>query len=138
MSEDVTHYRLQAMENAVMELRTAHKSIAESLQQLVLLERAHAETRDAITRAWKQIELNAESIRAVDDQIPERLAERLRAVESDLPMLRKTSGWVTTALLAAAAATGVLVWKTATEPHRHDYEPAVDPRPVPTEPVRGH
>lgn len=134
MSEDVTLYRLQAIETAVMELRTAHKSIAESLQQLVLLERAHAETRDAIARAWRQIELNAESIRAVDDQIPDRLSDRLHAVERDLPMLRKTSGWVSTLLLAAAAATGMLVWKTATEPHRHDYDPATNPRPVPTEP----
>lgn len=121
-------YRLQLVENAVMELRTAHKSIAESLQQLVRLEERHAETQEGLRRAWKRIEEQAVFLRDLDGQIPAKLVDRLQAIEQDMPMMRRTSGWVLAMLVACAAAAGWFVWKRVTDPV---IVPAMERRPSP-------
>jgi hypothetical protein len=116
---EVFAYRMQVVENAVMELRAAHKSIAESLQQLVLLEREHAHTRAALDRAFK-------AIKGMDD--------RLQVIERQMPKHHLVVGWVLAFVLAAAGAAGGLVWKAVVQ--REASPQVIDRRPVPTEPAQ--
>ena len=57
--EELTDYRLEQIENAV-------KTMAESVQSLVALEQKHAETREALGRAFKQNESLEARIRAIE------------------------------------------------------------------------
>lgn len=78
-NEDMVSHRLDALEDDVSEVKTAIKSIADSLRTLAALEAHHAETRDGLGRAFT----------AIDDH-----EKRLRAIEQNLPVLKLTSGWV--------------------------------------------
>jgi len=86
--ESLTDYRLKRIEEAV-------STMADSMQSLVTLEQKHAETRDALGRAFKQTE---------------ELEKRVRTVE----LAQASNGWiptmitiVATALATAAAAIGL-------------------------------
>ncbi|RQS39765.1 hypothetical protein [Burkholderia sp. Bp8990] len=57
--EELTDYRLEQIENAV-------KTMAESVQSLVALEQKHAETREALGRAFKQNESLEARVRALE------------------------------------------------------------------------
>lgn len=135
--DQVLQYRMQVVENAVLEIRASLKSIAESYSQLVVLEREHAHTRASLDRAFGSIKDTNSKLEAIRVAIPERLLERLAAIERDMPKHRMVAGWVLTGVLATVGAAGMLVWQKATEPTRRDYPSSgADRRAVPTEPVR--
>lgn len=123
MTDPVIVHRLDRLERA-------NESIAESLKALVRLEQHHTDTRDGLSRAWKQIETNRERIDEVEDQIPDKLDDRLHAIEQEMPALKMTSRWVIGGTLAIVAAAGTLIWDTVTE-HRSDPSAKVE-QPAPT------
>jgi hypothetical protein len=124
---DTIRYRLRMLEDN-------QRSIAQSLQALVRLEQHHADTRSGLERAWKAIETDRARMQAIDDQIPEKLGERLDAIEDAMPTLKLTSRWVVMFTLGGFALAAALVWSAATEQRRLDYLPS-DRRPHPTEPA---
>lgn len=124
----VTAYRLRMLEQS-------QRDIAQSLQALVRLEQHHSDTRAGLDRAWKAIDACRERIQTVDDQIPERLDDRLAAIEKDLPTLKLTSGWVVTFTLGGFALAALLVWNLATERHEYNYPALMDRRQSDTKPA---
>lgn len=123
----ILRYRLQAVEKSLGD-------IAVSMQALVRLEQHHSDTRDGLARAWRAIEESKAQLRQLDDQIPDKLADRLGKIEEDMPTLKLTSRWVVTFTLAGFAAAAALVWGMATDRH-HDYLPP-DRRSMQAEPPK--
>lgn len=82
---DLTQYRLGMIEKTL-------QAISDNLTQLATLEQKHIETRDALARAFKQID---------------RTDERVRVIEMDMPTLRIVRKWVMAAVLGIVALVGV-------------------------------
>lgn len=92
--QDVIEYRLGTLEANFTEIKNAVTSIDKSLQKLTSLEERHQETRDALSRAFSQIE---------DHEV------RIRHVEKDAPVTKLVRNWVIAAVTGAIAA-GFLVF----------------------------
>jgi len=86
-SQQLVEYRLQLLEKAAVEISCALVGIKDSLATLATLQAHHAETRDALARAF----------RAIAD-----LDTRVDIVEKALPILNLTSGWVRTGVVCLA------------------------------------
>jgi chromosome segregation ATPase len=76
---DVIEYRLGTLEASVTEIKSAVSSIDKSLQKLTSLEERHQETRNALNRAFTQIE---------DHEF------RLRHVEKEAPVTKLVRNWI--------------------------------------------
>jgi chromosome segregation ATPase len=76
---DVVEYRLGALEASFTEIKGAVTSIDKSLQKLTSLEESHQETRNALNRAFAQIE---------DHEF------RLRHVEKEAPVTKLVRNWI--------------------------------------------
>ena len=78
-THDVIEYRLGTLEASVTEIKSAVSSIDKSLQKLTSLEERHQETRDALHRAFTQIE---------DHEV------RIRHVEKEAPVTKLVRNWI--------------------------------------------
>jgi len=78
-THDVIEYRLGTLEASVTEIKSAVSSIDKSLQKLTSLEERHQETRDALNRAFTQIE---------DHEV------RIRHVEKEAPVTKLVRNWI--------------------------------------------
>lgn len=96
------------------QLEAAHQSIAKSLEALVRLEQHHADTRSGLDRAWRAIEQDRARMDEIEDRIPKALADRLQAIEIDMPGLKETSRWVKAGVIATVCAAFALVWTVVT------------------------
>lgn len=87
--DQLTQYRLTMIEQTL-------KAISESLDRLATLEQKHLETRDAVGRAFKGIE---------------KMDERMRVVEMEMPTLKLVRKWVITGILGIVGLLGVTIAK---------------------------
>ena len=98
--ENVLEFRISVLEGAVGEIKTAVKSIDTSLKTLTTLEVHHSQTRDAVGRAFSEIErLGGGVIKDHED--------RLRGIEADLPTMRLVRNWVIAGVLSCTTMVGV-------------------------------
>lgn len=92
---------------AVMgEIRDGIKEIAVNTGKLAVLEERHAETRDGLSRAFDAIKLlqdgkcsvtvcdGVQSGRRASDEKAKAMESRLAAIETSMPGLKETRGWV--------------------------------------------
>lgn len=91
---NVITYRLGAIEDAI-------STVSKSMQQLVILEQKHIETREALGRAFDNIEDHD---------------ARIKKIEIELPTLTLTRGWIlsgviTIVSLVVLAALGLKFFK---------------------------
>lgn len=86
----LTAYRLGQIESAVA-------TMAESIERLVTLEQKHAETREGLGRAFKA---------------NEDTADRVRALELDMAVVKQSRGWTGQAVIIIATAflTAIAAW----------------------------
>jgi len=98
-------YRLSNLERITADMAIAVKSIAESLTTLARLEVKHEETREALGRAFTEIEKNRIEQAAVNKDIE----TRTRKIEEDMPALKMTSSWTVTGALGIVAMVGLAV-----------------------------
>lgn len=77
--DDHMETRIDRLEDAVDEIRKSTNSIAQSLATLSNLETQHAETRNGLGRAFKNLE---------DHEA------RLRTMETEMPTMKMTRNWV--------------------------------------------
>ena len=133
---------VETLNHRVTELERCQASIADSLKALVRLEQHHADTRDALNRAFNAIKAQGErieqlgddlrtSIKAVDDQVPERLGERLANLEGKAPLWNLTSGWVIAFTIGCAVLVLFAVGRMVVDP-----APKARQAPAVLEPVR--
>jgi len=115
MTEQVTEYRLNEHGTRIGKLENAMESIATSLKTLTELEVHHAETREALERAFKGIGENRTLILASC----EKMEIRVRAIENQMPILKLTSKWIISGALAvigaAISSIGLLAWAIFTD-----------------------
>lgn len=102
MADGILEHRVSRVETDVLDMKDALKSIAESLHTLARLQAHYAETRDGLQRAFAEIEKNRE----ISEEKVEKLGDRVREVEINLPTLKLTSGWVISGIIFAAVAVG--------------------------------
>lgn len=98
---DVILARLTMLSDDIGEMRGAMKELAHSVAKLALIEERQTQANEALGRAFKSI-----------DKVEHRIAQveqRLAAIERDLPMQKQTSGWVISAVWAAAGAAVLFV-----------------------------
>ena len=110
MVDDVIEYRVQTLENAVVEIKDAVKTIAENSSVLARLEAHHEETRTALARAFKEIANNrSDYIKSCNE-----VDTRLRGVEMQMPILKLTSRWIIGGVITIVggvfATAGVVIW----------------------------
>lgn len=97
MSESHIHefgQRLAKIEGAVVDIKEAIKTISVVLQGMATLNQKHIETSAALTRAFNEIT---------------SLQERVVDIEMALPILKLTSKWVITGVIATVGIVGVAV-----------------------------
>lgn len=94
------------MREVIFSLKESQQAISNSLERLVRLEERHVETREALTRAFTQIERHAQMIHEVRMQIPANLEERLRKIEQDMPGLIEMRRWMTAGVLSVVGLIG--------------------------------
>ena len=94
-------FRLTNLEKITADMAVAVKSIAESLTTLARLEVKHEETREALGRAFAEIERN----RAAQEAVNKDIELRSRAIEAEMPTMKMTRGWMIT---GATSALGIL------------------------------
>lgn len=94
MDNNVLEFRVSSLETMVGEVRSAVKSIDASLKTLTSLEIHHNQTRDAVGRAFHDIE---------DHET------RLRKMEDDMPTMRLVRNWVVAGVIGCTSLVGVAV-----------------------------
>lgn len=101
--DPLTDYRLKTIEEAV-------KSIADNLSQLTVLEQKHVETREALGRAF--VEINDHDA-------------RIRTVETEMPTLKMIRGWVIAGVIGIVALVGIAFVNLVTThpPHSTPQQP---------------
>lgn len=104
-NDDMISYRLTNLERITAEMSVAVKSIAESLNTLARLEVRHEETRDALGRAFTEIERN----KAEQGVINRDVEERMRTTEKEMPTLKLTRGWMITGATSALGILGLAI-----------------------------
>lgn len=103
-------FRVGSLESAVKDIRDAVNTIAKNSDIITRLETHHEETRDALTRAFKDIETN----RTDYEKSCKEVDERLRPIEMQMPLLKLTSRWiiggVVTVVGGVFATAGIVIW----------------------------
>jgi len=85
----LTQYRLTMIEKTL-------EAIRDNLTQLAQLEQKHVETREALARAFKQIDMHD---------------NRIRNIEGEMPTLKLTRGWIISGVVALVAMMGLALFK---------------------------
>lgn len=96
INAQVIEYRVGALEEAIRQISLAVKTIAENTSQIASLELLHAETQNALKRAFDEMKL-IEGRR-------EKVDERVQAIERDLPSLKESSRWIKSGVVVIAGA----------------------------------
>ena len=94
--------RLTAVENAVQDIRDAVGQIAEAMTKIARLEERHAETRDALARAFSQIHALRED---TDDH-----KVRFAVLEGQIEPLKEARKWVVSGVMAVVSLVGTAAW----------------------------
>ena len=100
-------YRLSNLERNTADMAIAVKSIAESLTTLARLEDKHEETREALGRAFTEIEKNRLAQVVVNTDIE----TRTKKIEVVIPTLKLTSGWTIAGALGMLRWSGCPLWR---------------------------
>lgn len=101
MSEESVAFRLGAVERAVEKIAEAVQEIAHSTTQIARLEERHAETRDAMERAFVEIrESKANQV---------KLDERIRLIEIEIPSLMEIRTQINRAVWGLTGLVGVAI-----------------------------
>ena len=108
------------MEQRIARLEDAVISIKDSLVALVRLEAHHTETREALSRAFKE----CEKLGAKHDA----LVDRVSALEKDIPPLKEARTWLVTGMLGTLGLVGLAHWSLLMN-NRHDHEAHCNTRP---------
>jgi hypothetical protein len=103
-TEALTDWRLGRIEEAVTKM-------ADSMNQFVLLEQKHADTREGLGRAFKDIESLEVRVREVELRMPglALVDGRLCKIEEVMPSVKMSSTWLSTAMtiVGTALVTGI-------------------------------
>lgn len=92
----VLEHRVHSLEGAVHDISEAIKTIAASMSQIARLELMHAETRNALERAFSAIEHGKVDLERVD--------ERVKAIETAIPTLKESSNWIRAGMVVLSGA----------------------------------
>jgi hypothetical protein len=87
-NDELTQYRLSMIEKTL-------QAISDNLVQLAALEQKHIETREALSRAFEHIDEHE---------------ERIRGMETEMPMLKMVKGWVITGVIGIIGLLGTTVF----------------------------
>lgn len=90
----ITDYRLSTIEQTL-------RVVSENLERLAAIEQRHIETREAMGRLMTN---------------HDKLDDRVRSVELEMPTLKLIRGWVIAGVIGCAALLGLTLFKIATIP----------------------
>ena len=93
--------RLGVLSEDVSDLKDTLKQIATAVTRLALVEERQLQTNEALSRAFNQIDKVDAKITAID--------QRVAYIERDAPMQKHTSGWIMSAVWAAAGLAALLI-----------------------------
>jgi hypothetical protein len=93
-AKHVLEYRVATLEGAVVEIKSAVKSIDSSLQTLAKLEVHHTETRDGMARAFSEL---------TDHET------RVRAIEAEMPTMKMIRNWVVAGVVGVVSMMGAAI-----------------------------
>lgn len=127
---------MQSVATTVDEMRDEQRKMAEELKLIRVIELDHAHTSKALRRAFESISKIEADIKRIDNEIPERLGDRLLAIEAQQPDQKLASSVVIKALIGIAFVVGAFIWGAAVERHSAPAYPAAQypnyPSPQPT------
>ena len=118
---------MQTVATTVDEMREEQRKMREDLSLIRIIEADHAHTSKALGRAFESIDEIKGDIKRIDNEIPERLADRLLAIEAHQPTQKLVSSVVIKALVGITFVVGAFIWGRAIERQAPQY-------PVPTVP----
>lgn len=103
--DSVIELRVSNLESTVNEIREAVKSIDRSMQTFARLEVHHSETRDALGRAFAEIEeLKKEQREYLKDH-----ETRIRMIEQEMPTTKLVRGWIIAGVIGLVAIVGMAI-----------------------------
>lgn len=94
--------RVTVVENAVEKIERSVSRIADSMGQIVALEAKHADTREAVNRAFLTIDKHVGLDQVEHLAISKRISDvdaRVQRVEVMLPSLQEARGWMVKAMM---------------------------------------
>lgn len=97
--------RLGILSDDVGELKETLRQIATAVTRLALVEERQSQTNEALGRAFTSID-------KIDGKLT-TIEQRVATIEKEIPMQRQASGWVLSAVWAAAGAAVLFVAKKA-------------------------
>lgn len=97
--------RLGILSDDVGELKETLRQIATAVTRLALVEERQSQTNEALGRAFKSIDKIDGKLTAIE--------QRVATIEKEIPMQRQSSGWVLSAVWAAAGVAVLFVAKKA-------------------------
>ena len=95
--------RLGILSDDVGELKETLRQIATAVTRLALVEERQSQTNEALARAFKQIDKIDAKLGSIDT--------RVAAMEKTQPLHQQTTGWVNSAVWAAAGAAALFLAK---------------------------
>jgi uncharacterized protein involved in exopolysaccharide biosynthesis len=101
MSAATDNARMQALEGAVQDIRSAINQIAEAMVKIARLEERHEETRGSLGRAFDRIE-------AVEKTQADQRVDIVK-IQGELAPLKESRGWTVNGILAVVAVVGAAV-----------------------------
>lgn len=113
----VLEYRVATLEGAVVEIKSAVKSIDSSLQTLAKLEVHHTETRDGMARAFAEL---------TDHET------RVRAIEAEMPTMKMIRNWVVAGVVGVVSMMGAALVTLMIKMPSSALSPEVEPQVIQT------
>ena len=109
---DVVLTRISSLAEDIGEMRSALKELAHSFAKLALIEERQTQANEALGRVFKSIDKS--EARAIDAEgkaaaRTSALETRVATIEREMPMQKHASGWVMSAVWAAAGLAALLI-----------------------------
>ena len=111
---DVVLTRIGALADDIGEMRAALKELAHSFAKLALIEERQTQANEALGRVFKAIDKTEARALAAEAKAETRTAaleSRISSLEREMPLIRQSSGWVTSSVSAAATAAVLYIAK---------------------------
>lgn len=113
---EVIATKMDAMHADMTDMKLAVRGLTDAVTKLALIEERQTQAALAQERAFKVIEKLENKIADCEKELGVKLGEvetRVDVLERDAPLQKQASGWVTSAVWAAAGLAAMLVLKQA-------------------------
>lgn len=106
---NVLEQRVSSFDGTVRRVEQKVDSIGDTLRSLVRIEERQIATNDKLVENAKAVHEHEARLKALEIAVPENLDKRLVSIETKMPGLQESRGWVVMGVLAGVGMIGAAV-----------------------------